>query len=56
MGPHKSLSEDLPNNYQCHRVSIASKIVIIFLFCDYDLHPERVNEFLQIPQWVENIQ
>jgi hypothetical protein len=24
MGPHESLSEDLSNNYQCYRVSIAS--------------------------------
>jgi hypothetical protein len=30
-GPHESLSEDLSNNYyQCHRVSIASKIFIFY--------------------------
>jgi hypothetical protein len=32
MGPHESLPEDLSNNYQCSRVSIASKIVFNFLF------------------------
>jgi predicted transcriptional regulator len=30
MGPHESLSEDLSNNYQCYRVSIASKMFIIY--------------------------
>jgi hypothetical protein len=35
LGPHGSLSEDLSNNYQCYRVSIASKIFIIFLFSDF---------------------
>jgi hypothetical protein len=31
MEPHESLDEDLSNKYQCYRVSIASKIFIIFL-------------------------
>jgi hypothetical protein len=35
MGPHERLSEDLSNNYQCYRVSTASKIFIIFLFSDF---------------------
>jgi hypothetical protein len=43
-GPHESLSKDLSNNYQCYRVSIASKNVrnffyFLILVTEADLRP-----------------
>jgi hypothetical protein len=46
MGPHESLSEDISNKYQRYRVSIASKIFIIFLFYNFGDRSRNKSEII----------